>query len=150
MRILVEGTVDRRIVLFGSDVDPDPELTWARGVTLAVGENPSDGPGPIGVVGSSTAGLDALAFAARHPGQVDRVVLVSTPIPDDDGALGEVNAKTLLLYGAKDPLTGSRHGTWWQKRLPAARLEMNPDGGHDLLAPMWGRVLSHLAPRCKR
>ena len=34
MRLLVDGTVDRVVVLFGSDTDPDPELTWARGVTL--------------------------------------------------------------------------------------------------------------------
>jgi pimeloyl-ACP methyl ester carboxylesterase len=78
----------------------------------------------------------------------------STPIPEDEGALGfdlsDITAKTLLLFGAKDPLTGSRHGTWWQRRLPDARLEMSPQGGHDLLAPTWKRTRSHLAPHCKR
>lgn len=157
MRLLMEGTVDRIVVLFGSGTDPDPQLTWARGVTL-LGD---DGTGaelnsavPVGVVGSSVAGLDALAFAARHSRLVDRVVLLATPIPEDEGSLGfelsDVTAKTLLLFGTKDPLTGSRHGVWWQKRLHDARLEMNPQGGPELLVPMWKRVLSHLAPRCKR
>ena len=85
---------------------------------------------------------------------MDRLALVATPIPADEHTLGfalsEVTAKTLLLIGARDPKTGSRHGTWWQRRLPNARLEMDPDGGHDLLVPKWKRVLSHLAPRCKR
>ena len=32
-----------------------------------------------------------------------------------------VQAKTLLLYGSRDPVAGQRHGSWWQKRLPNAR-----------------------------
>lgn len=59
----------------------------------------------------------------------------------------EVSAKTLLLYGARDPLAGPRHGRWWQSRLPDARLEVIPDAGHLVLLPMWPRILSHLAPR---
>jgi pimeloyl-ACP methyl ester carboxylesterase len=141
-------------VLFGSDTDPGPEQTWARGVTLIAADGSGAEPdhlGPIGVVGFSDAGRDALVFAARHADVVDRIALVATPIPDtEEFDLSEVTAKTLLVFGAKDPRTGSRHGTWWQRRLPQARLEMNPDGGHDLLAPMWTRVLSHLAPRCRR
>lgn len=157
MRLLVEGTADRVVVLFGSGADPDPQLTWARGVTLLADDGTGTElyhAGPVGVVGSSMAGLDALAIAARHPGRVDRVVLVATPIPTDEVALefdlDDVAAKTLLLFGAKDPLTGSRHGSWWQKRLPDARLEMSPQGGHELLMPMWKRILSHLAPHSRR
>jgi pimeloyl-ACP methyl ester carboxylesterase len=58
----------------------------------------------------------------------------------------DVAAKTLLVYGDADPLGGSRHGRWWQGRLPNARLEMVPGGGHLVIVPMWRRVLSHLAP----
>jgi hypothetical protein len=182
MRVLVEGTVDRSIVLFGADTDPGPELTWARGVTLLAADAagagppddrppddappddappddgpPDDGPpddglpdGPVAVVGWSVAGLDALAFAARNAHVVDRVALIATPIPGDDRPAPSIPAKTLLLFGDKDPLTGSRHGTWWQRALPDARLEMQPGGGHDLLVPTWKRVLSHCAPRCRR
>lgn len=58
----------------------------------------------------------------------------------------EVQAKTLCLYGSRDPVAGSRHGTWWQKNLPQARLEMVPGAGHLLILSMWSRVLSFLAP----
>jgi pimeloyl-ACP methyl ester carboxylesterase len=157
VRVLVEGTLDRAIVLFGTGTDPGPELTWARGITLLASDGDDAAPnraGPIAVVGWSTTGLDAFAFAARHAKLVDRLALVATPIPADEDTLGfalsDVTAKTLLLFGARDPMTGSRHGTWWQRQLPNARLEMDPDGGHDLLVPKWKRVLSHLAPRCKR
>src|SRR5438105_4525580 len=149
MRVLAEGSADRTVLLFGSDTDPGPELTWARGITLlsvsATGA-PADIASPVGVVGYGAAGIDALTFAAQHAGGVDRLVLVSTPIPEDETslpfALSHITAKTLLLFGAKDPHTGSRHGAWWQKHLPDARLEMAPQGGHELLEPMWKRVLS--------
>lgn len=62
----------------------------------------------------------------------------------------EVRSKTLLLYGSQDPIAASRHGRWWQQRLPDARLEMVPQAGHLLVIPMWQRVLSHLAPHSKR
>jgi pimeloyl-ACP methyl ester carboxylesterase len=64
--------------------------------------------------------------------------------------LETVQAKTLLLYGSKDPVAASRHGSWWQKHLPNARLEVVPNAGHLLVIPMWQRVLSHLAPAAKR
>lgn len=64
--------------------------------------------------------------------------------------LDDVKAKVLLLYGAEDPIAGGRHGTWWQKRLPDARLEMVPTAGHLVVLPMWGRALSHLAPGSKQ
>ncbi|MCY1143293.1 hypothetical protein OWR29_35305 [Actinoplanes sp. Pm04-4] len=150
MRVLVDGVVGRTVLLFGAGSDPGVDVTWGRGVTLAV----DDGEGEeveatagVGVVGVSVSGLRALAFAGRRPEVVDRVVLVRTPIPEDDGlGFAAITAKTLLLYGRAD----ARHAVWWQKRLPAARLEVNPDGHDDLLVGMWHRVLSHVAPRCKR
>jgi pimeloyl-ACP methyl ester carboxylesterase len=57
-----------------------------------------------------------------------------------------VQAKTLLLYGSRDPLAGPKHGRWWQSRLPDARLEVVPGAGHLLIVPTWARALSHLAP----
>jgi pimeloyl-ACP methyl ester carboxylesterase len=58
----------------------------------------------------------------------------------------EVQAKTLCLYGSRDPIAGSRHGTWWQNHLPQGRLEMVPGAGHLLVIPIWHRVMSFLAP----
>ena len=59
----------------------------------------------------------------------------------------DVEAKTLLLYGSRDPVAGPPHGRWWQRRLPDARLEVAPGAGHLLVIPRWRRALSHLAPR---
>ena len=129
--------------------DPGPEQTAKRGVRLieALDERAA------GVVGWSSGGWGALALAAEQPDLVDRLVIVSTPFPEvePDGIdLDGVRARTLLLFGSADPQTGSRHGRSWQRRLPNARLEMVPGAGHELLVPMWSRVLSHLAPRTRR
>jgi pimeloyl-ACP methyl ester carboxylesterase len=59
---------------------------------------------------------------------------------------GKVRAKTLLLYGAQDPVAGARHGRWWQKQLPRARVEIVPEAGHMLVLTVWERALSYLAP----
>jgi len=56
----------------------------------------------------------------------------------------DVHAKTLLLYGSRDPVAGPTHGQWWQERLPDARLEIAPGAGHLLVMPLWSRALSHL------
>jgi pimeloyl-ACP methyl ester carboxylesterase len=57
-----------------------------------------------------------------------------------------VAAKTLLLYGSRDPIAGPAHGSWWQSRLPDASLEVLPRAGHLLVIQAWARVLSHLLP----
>jgi pimeloyl-ACP methyl ester carboxylesterase len=61
-----------------------------------------------------------------------------------------VQAKTLLLNGARDANISTRHSSWWQKQLPNARLEVVPNAGHLLIFAMWQRALSHLAPGAKR
>ncbi|MCP4303374.1 MAG: hypothetical protein GY926_02535 [bacterium] len=127
--------------------DPGPRETARRDIRLS-SEWDAD---TRGVVGWSSGGWDALELAAAHQ-DLPRLVIVSLPFPDELPAeldLDAVEAKTLLSYGAADPQTGSSHGSRWQKRLRNARLEMVPNGSHDLLVPKWARVLSHLAPRRK-
>jgi len=58
-----------------------------------------------------------------------------------------INAKTLLLYGSRDPFAANRHATWWQRRLPNARMEMLPGAGPLAIVRSWKRALSHLAPK---
>jgi pimeloyl-ACP methyl ester carboxylesterase len=62
----------------------------------------------------------------------------------------DVRSEVLLGYGGADPIAGPAHGSWWQRALPHARLEIVPDAGHLLVVPIWERVLAHLAPPVRR
>jgi pimeloyl-ACP methyl ester carboxylesterase len=101
-----------------------------------------------GFVGFAEGGWHALELAAQSPKFVDRLVLVSTPVLEGKD-VDAVAAKTLLLYGSKDPAGGHAQANWWRSRL-GARIEMVPGGGHDILEHVWPRVLSFLAPRSLR
>jgi pimeloyl-ACP methyl ester carboxylesterase len=131
--------VARRVILLPPG-DPDPEETARRDVELVDAWE----QGIVGVAGWSDHGWGALRLAAEHP-EVERLVLLATPV-DEDAEVPEMAAKTLLLYGMDDDRTGSRAARWWKKQIPHARIEMAPGRGHDLLVPMWPRVLRHLAP----
>lgn len=131
--------MSRRIVLLPPG-DPDPAETARRDVELV----PAWEPGVAGVAGWSEDGWEALRLAAEHA-EVERLVLLATPVRED-ADVPEIAAKTLLLFGMEDELTGSTAARWWKRRIPRARFEMCPGQGHDLLAATWSRVLSHLAP----
>jgi pimeloyl-ACP methyl ester carboxylesterase len=90
------------------------------------------------------AGMIGQAFAQGFDGLVDDILgYMLRPWGFEPGA---VDARTLLIYGDRDPVAGAAHGRWWQRQLPDARLEMAPGAGHLVIVPMWRRVLSHLAP----
>ena len=125
-------------------VDPAPEVTAARDVELTFAWDGS----AAGVAGWAEGGIAALELATAHPGLVDRLVLVATPVPDVDAFEAPVvSAKTLLLYGSRDG--GNARAAWWKSKLDG-RIEMIPGEGDDVLAAVWPRVLSHLAPRTLR
>jgi pimeloyl-ACP methyl ester carboxylesterase len=123
-------------------VPSDPAAPEAMGL---IGNSPADEP-----VLAQDAVKDRLvtmfgeAFAQGSAGMVAEIAgYCLRPWGFEPGDVGQ---KTLLIYGAKDPITGSPHGRWWQQHLPNARLEMVPDAGHLVVVPMWKRVLSFLAP----
>ena len=122
-------------------MDPEPDETGKRDVEVAFEWDGSE----AGVVGWAEGGFAALELAARHGDLVDRLVLVSTPPLESEGAtaVAPAQAKTLLVYGTREG--GSAEAKWWQQRL-GGRIEMVPDGGRDILERVWPRVLSHLAP----
>jgi len=64
--------------------------------------------------------------------------------------LADVRAKTLLFYGAKDPIAGPRHGKWYKTQLADARYAQVPDAGHLAVMLIWKQALSHLAPHHRR
>jgi pimeloyl-ACP methyl ester carboxylesterase len=137
----------RRVVLCLPEgaprVDPAPEQTAARDVALAFTWDGS----PAGLVGHAEGGWAALELVAGHPDLVDRLVLVSTPVPESGDAPPAVTAKVLLLFGSRDG--GNARATWWKKTL-GGPIEMVPGEGGDILERVWPRVLSHLAPGALR
>jgi pimeloyl-ACP methyl ester carboxylesterase len=142
--------------------DQPPAEANARLTQIFSGLVPGDPAAPeaLGLLGAGPA--DEAALAA--PGARDRLAAM-LGAAFAQGAAGlaadvagytlrpwgfepsQVAAETLLLYGGEDATVGPRHGRWWQRRLPDARLEATPTAGHLLAIPTWGRVLSHLAPR---
>lgn len=129
----------RRVLLLPC-MDPDPVHTARREVKLVCAWE----PGTTAVAGWSDDAWQALHIAAQHP-EVERLVLLAPPVREL-AVVPAVEAKTLLLFGVDDERTGSTAARWWKKQIPHARVEMTPRLGHDLLAPRWPRVLSHLAP----
>lgn len=108
---------ERLVVVCGSApgagvLDPDPDETRSRGLTLLSVDRPGYGRSDpvgrgrwatvgsaaddiaavldglhaerVGVVGWSAGGRVALALAARHPQLVERLVVVATPAPHDE------------------------------------------------------------------
>ncbi|RDV43154.1 alpha/beta hydrolase [Leifsonia sp. ku-ls] len=60
--------------------------------------------------------------------------------------LADVAAKTLVVAGQADSIAGHAHAAWYQRSLPDARMEVVPGVGHLVVAPMWERILAHVAP----
>jgi pimeloyl-ACP methyl ester carboxylesterase len=118
---------------------------------------------PLALLGATAADADALARAGARERLADMVenalIRGTTGLAADIAGYclrpwgfepAEVRARTLLIYGAKDPVAGPRHARWYQPRLPDARFEQVPGAGHLVVLPTWERVLSHLAPGRKR
>lgn len=125
--------------------DPDAEETAKRDVELVA----APGATVFAAVGWRGAGLRAAALAADHPARVDRLVLCCVPAPFEGPAFdpGRITAKTLLLYGQADEEAPFAHAKWWKEHLRgAARVEMVPRRGSDIIGLMWKRILSHAAP----
>ena len=63
-------------------IDPDPDETARRDVELAT----EWGGSAAGIIGWSEGGWTAVDLAAQHGDLVDRLVLVSTPVPGEGAA----------------------------------------------------------------
>lgn len=126
---------------------------------LPMVENNPSPAGLLSLLGVTPADTEAL----NYPGATDRLAdMLTAAVAQSSLGIAEdiagytlqpwgfefkqVKAKTLLIYGSADPVFGNKHGTWWQKNLPNARLEIFPGAGHFVVIPAWKRVLSFLAP----
>lgn len=120
-------------------VSPFAPLDFFGGVAVdqeAVAADPNSG-GRIAAMSRAAFRQDAGGFAAEVAGFHLRPWGFEPT---------EVMAKTLLLYGNKDPVVANRHAHWWHKRLPESRVEMAPGAGALTIVRLWKRALSYLAP----
>jgi pimeloyl-ACP methyl ester carboxylesterase len=162
--------VDRLVVI--ATPAPEEEVAWMPAALRAASAVPvSDdpgvwvgllsraGPGGSGADGPDVAALDSADVRLRLKGMLHEAFRQGEAgLAADLAAIrgpwgiepGRVAAKTLLLYGAKDPIAGPRHGKWYQPRLQNARYEQSPGTGHLVVLPTWRRALAHLAPGAKR
>jgi pimeloyl-ACP methyl ester carboxylesterase len=160
---------DVRIVAVGLTVDDIDDPAAYRGATAAettaatvahfVTQQRQDRP--VGLVGVGEAGELAILVAAHLGGAVDRLALVAVPEPatglgrdEVTGILAGVEAKTLILNGRADPDAAAAAARWFEEHLPAARVEIVPETSDPqsrlILADVWERVLSHVAPGTAR
>lgn len=78
----------------------------------------------------------AVAESRKVPARVWRAALDGLIAFDDAADLGSIQAPTLLMWGARDPMFGRDQQERLQAALPSARLLEYPDTGHN---PHWER-----------
>ena len=160
---------DARIVAVGLTVDDIDDPVAYRGATPAeatasviarfVAEEAHGRP--VGLGGVGEAGELAILVAAHLGESVDRLALIAVPRPESElGAsevaetLDRIAAKTLLMNGQADPTAPSGAAQWFKEHLSSARVEMVPKTDDPesrlVLADVWERVLSHVAPGTTR
>ncbi|WP_147917481.1 hypothetical protein [Ruania zhangjianzhongii] len=172
--LLLPGSGDRL-------ADPDPAVTARRNVTVlgfatvpASGQptpwpaQPAlDGPlpavddrvphGSLGLIAVGDAAASGVLLAHRLADRVDRLVLISAPVPGVgpererlEELLGTLTTRTLLINGQRDPAAANAEASWHRQRLPRARIEMIPASrlphGRLELRIVWARALAHVAP----
>lgn len=156
---------DVRIVAVGLTVDDIDDPAAYRGATAAettaatvarfVTQERQDRP--VGLVGVGDAGELAMLVAAHLGDAVDRLALVAVPEPATElgghevaDLLTGVDAQTLVLSGAADPDAAGSAARWFEERLAAAQVEIVSETSDPesrlVLADVWERVLSHVAP----
>jgi pimeloyl-ACP methyl ester carboxylesterase len=156
---------DARIVAIGLTVDDVDDPAAYRGTTpaeatarrIAQFVTAERQDRPAGIVGVAAAGEVAIRVAALLGAGVDRLALVAVPRPESElgghelaELLQSIDAKTLLMHGRDDPDAAAGDARWFAERLPSARVEMVPETTDPtsrlILADVWERVLSHVAP----
>lgn len=147
---------------YGSETPAEQTAEWLIALirqTLEVTNAPTEGGDrpTAGIVAYRDAVDVALRAAAELGDTIDRLALVAVAAPDqpldrdDLGALiAGVTAETLVMNGQRDETAAAAAAAWYREHLGSARVEMVPDEAALSLSAVWGRVLSHVAPRTKR
>jgi pimeloyl-ACP methyl ester carboxylesterase len=119
--------------------------------------------GTFGVVGERAAALFAAALAAQLGPRVDRLALVSAPMPDGPlacdltaGVLSQVSSVALVVNASTDPGAPAEAAQWYAAHLRRGRAEAvpaadpHPLDGRLALSDVWDRVLGHVGTAVAR
>lgn len=144
---------------YGSETPAEQTAEWLADLVRETLEetraaSPTGDPPTAGVVAYRDAVDVALRAAVQLGEAIDRLALVAVAAPeqpldrDDLGVLiGGVSAETLVLNGQGDESAPAAAAAWFREHLASATIEMVPDESALSLPAVWGRVLSHVAPR---
>lgn len=93
-----------------------------------------------------TRSLAELAYdRGIHRAGVGRQLAAILASPHRGDALRSLDVPSLVIHGDQDPLIPLEAGIRTAERIPAARLEVIPDLGHALPAPLWERIVDRVA-----
>jgi pimeloyl-ACP methyl ester carboxylesterase len=87
---------------------------------------------------------------ANNPAGGARQLHAITASGDRTRRLGGVQAPTVVIHGASDPLVRPAAGKALARAIPGARLELIEGMGHDLPPQVWERIADLLADNARR
>ena len=145
---------------YGSETPAEQTADWlvqlirqTLGAT-ATGARTTGSTPTTGVVVYGRAVDVALRAVVELGETVDRLALIGVAAPerplDRDDLIESVSAQTLIMNGQRVEGAAAAAAAWYKDHLTSARVEMVPGESELSLSTVWGRVLSHVAPRTKR
>lgn len=85
-----------------------------------------------------------------YPDGIARQLVGITASADRTRALSDVQAPTLVIHGAADPLVTVSGGEATAKAIPGADLLVLEDMGHDLPEPLWPEIVDAIVANARR
>lgn len=139
---------------YGGETPAEQTADWLVALTrqtLAAMGTTADRSAGVVVYGPA---MDVAVRAAAVLGdQVDRLALVAAVTPeqpldrDDLGVLiGRITAEAIII----NDNSAAESASWYAERLVGARIELVAEAPPLPLSAVWGRALSHVAPRAGR
>lgn len=61
--------------------------------------------------------------------------------------LGDITARTVLVYGESDPVTRRSDGAWFRRHIPSSRVVTVKGAGRLAVVSAWRQILEHVAPQ---
>ncbi|MDQ6899323.1 MAG: alpha/beta hydrolase [Actinomycetota bacterium] len=104
------------------------------------------GPADEAIIASDTGRRAALETMMEEAFRQDSIGLaadiVSYTVVPWGFEPADVTCRTILFYGAADPIVGVAHGEWYAARICGAQLRVVPESGHLVALSVWADILA--------